>query len=43
MLGHHDKAGGPTQWNAAHVSDGCSQSALRATLGDALFYCFATN
>jgi hypothetical protein len=44
MLGHHDRQGGganPTSWNAAHQSKGCSQENLRATGGDALFYCFA--
>jgi hypothetical protein len=46
MLGHHNRSGGgqdPTSWNAAHLSRGCSQSALRASLGDGLFYCFATH
>lgn len=44
MLGHHDRQGGgtnPTSWNSAHPSKGCSQDNLRATGGDALFYCFA--
>jgi hypothetical protein len=44
MLGHHNRSGGgqrPTSWNSAHMSAGCSQSDLRATLGDALLYCFA--
>jgi hypothetical protein len=44
MVGHHDRQGGganPTSWNAAHPSKGCSQENLRATGGDALFYCFA--
>jgi hypothetical protein len=44
MLGHHDRQGGganPTSWNASHPSKGCSQDNLRATGGDALFYCFA--
>jgi hypothetical protein len=43
-VGHHDRQGGgtnPTSWNAAHPSKGCSQENLRATGGDALFYCFA--
>jgi len=30
-------------WNAAHLSRGCSQAALRASLGDGLFYCFAAD
>jgi hypothetical protein len=44
MLGHVNRSGGgqrPTSWNSAHLSRGCSQNALRASLGDALFYCFA--
>jgi hypothetical protein len=44
MVGHHDRQGGganPTSWNAAHQSKGCGQDNLRATGGDALFYCFA--
>ena len=44
MLGHHNRSGGgvrPTSWNSAHPSRGCSQSALRASLGDGLIYCFA--
>ncbi len=44
QLGHHDRQGGgtnPTSWNSAHGSRGCSQSALRGTGGDGLFYCFA--
>jgi hypothetical protein len=45
QVGHHDRQGGganPTSWNSAHASKGCSQENLRATGGDALFYCFAT-
>ena len=44
LLGHHDRQGGganPTSWNSAHGSRGCSQSNLRSTGGDGLFYCFA--
>ncbi len=44
MVGHHDRQGGganPTSWNSAHGSRGCSQSNLRGTGGDGLFYCFA--
>ena len=44
QVGHHDRQGGgerPTSWNSAHGSRGCSQANLRATGGDALFYCFA--
>ncbi len=45
MLGHSNRYGGGrgTSWNAAHLSRGCSQNALRASLGDALFYCFAAD
>lgn len=44
QVGHHDRTGGgadPTSWNSAHASRGCSQSDLRGTGGDGLFYCFA--
>ena len=47
MTGHHDRSG-PVEhewavsWNSAHPSrGGCSQTALRSTGGDGLFYCFA--
>ncbi len=46
MVGHHDRTGGganPTSWNSAHGSRGCSQSNLRGTGGDGLFYCFAAD
>jgi hypothetical protein len=46
MLGHHNRSGGgqrPDSWNSAHLSRGCSQTALRASLGDGLFYCFAAD
>ena len=45
MLGHHNRTGGGQgdSWNAAHLSRGCSQSALRASLGDGLLYCFAAD
>jgi hypothetical protein len=46
MLGHHNRYGGgtlPDSWNSAHLSRGCSQDALRASLGDGLFYCFAAD
>ena len=46
MLGHHNRSGGgqrPRSWNSAHLSRGCSQADLRATLGDALIYCFAAD
>jgi hypothetical protein len=44
MLGHHNRSGGgerPASWNSAHLSRGCSQRALHASLGDGLVYCFA--
>ena len=45
MVGHHNRSGGGRgdSWNAAHQSRGCSQAALRASLGDGLFYCFAAD
>jgi hypothetical protein len=46
MLGHHNRSGGgqrPASWNSAHLSRGCSQTALRASMGDGLFYCFAAD
>jgi hypothetical protein len=46
MLGHSNRYGGgtrPRSWNSAHLSRGCSQDALKASLGDALFYCFAAD
>lgn len=45
MLGHSNRYGGGRgeSWNAAHLSRGCSQDALKASLGDALFYCFAAD
>jgi hypothetical protein len=43
MVGHHDRAA----WGSAHPSrgpdGGCSQSDLRGTGGDGLFYCFVAN
>ena len=46
MLGHHNRSGGgqrPSSWNSAHLSRGCSQMDLRASMGDALLYCFAAD
>jgi len=45
MLGHHNRYGGGRgdSWNSAHLSRGCSQAALRASLGDGLLYCFAAD
>jgi hypothetical protein len=46
MLGHHNRSGGgqrPTSWNSAHLSRGCSQIQLRASMGDGLIYCFAAD
>ena len=44
LLGHHDRLGGSnSSWNAAHMSNGCSQANLVTTGGAGLFYCFAAN
>ena len=45
MVGHHNRSGGGRgdSWNSAHFSRGCSQAALRASLGDGLLYCFAAD
>jgi hypothetical protein len=48
MLGHIDREGlsdtvEAKSWNASHPSRSCSQDDLKATGGDGLFYCFATN
>ncbi|HEY1308235.1 MAG TPA: hypothetical protein VGF24_31995 [Vicinamibacterales bacterium] len=45
MVGHHNRSGGGLgdSWNSAHLSRGCSQVALRASLGDGLLYCFAAD
>jgi hypothetical protein len=52
MVGHHDRMGlrddaASKSWNSSHPSrgpdGGCSQTDLRSTGGDGLFYCFATN
>jgi hypothetical protein len=46
-VGHHDRSGNDpktgSSWNAAHVSQGCSQDELKAIGGDGLIYCFAAN
>jgi hypothetical protein len=36
-VGHHDYAA----WNSTHDSRGCSQTALKSSGGDGLFYCFS--
>jgi hypothetical protein len=50
MVGHSDRKGlrddaASRSWNSSHLSrgpeGGCSQSDLRSTGGDGLFYCFA--
>ena len=43
QVGHHDRVGpdGPSSWNSAHPSSGCSQEALESTGGAGFFYCFA--
>ena len=38
-IGHHDRAA----WNSAHDTRGCNPDQLRASGGDGLFYCFATD
>jgi hypothetical protein len=52
MVGHSDRMGlneepPAKSWNSSHPSrgpdGGCSQTDLRSTGGDGLFYCFATN
>ena len=45
IVGHHNRYGGGRgdSWNSAHSSRGCSQGALRASLGDGLLYCFAAD
>ena len=45
MVGHHNRYGGGVgnSWNSAHLSRGCSQRALRASVGDGLIYCFAAD
>jgi hypothetical protein len=45
VVGHHNRSGGGQgdSWNSAHPSRGCSQAALRASLGDGLLYCFAAD
>jgi len=45
MVGHHNRYGGGRgdSWNSAHFTRGCSQAALRASLGDGLVYCFAAD
>ena len=51
MVGHHDRRGlgdddASKSWNSSHPSSGpdggCSQSDLKSTGGNGLFYCFAT-
>ncbi len=51
MVGHHDRMGlrdddASKSWNSSHPSrgpeGGCSQSDLRSTGGNGLFYCFLT-
>lgn len=45
MVGHHNRYGGGRgdSWNSAHFTRGCSEAALRASLGDGLLYCFAAD
>lgn len=46
MTGHHDRRGPvpfgwALSWNSAHPTLACDPDSVRATGGDALFYCFA--
>jgi hypothetical protein len=45
QIGHSDRdtIGLSISWNSAHQTTGCRQADLKATGGDGLFYCFATN
>ena len=48
VVGHHDRMGlndsaEAKSWNSSHGSRGCGIDALKATGGNAFFYCFATN
>jgi hypothetical protein len=44
MVGHHDRLGGQnSSWNAAHLSNGCSQENLRGSGGEGYLYCFAAS
>jgi hypothetical protein len=48
QVGHHDRVGlrdddASRSWNSSHPSRNCTQDGLRATGGNGLFYCFATN
>lgn len=48
MVGHHDRMGLNTEppalsWNTSHPTRACNIDALKATGGNGLFYCFATN
>jgi hypothetical protein len=47
-VGHVDRTGltdtaQAHSWNYSHQSRDCSQTGLTATVGNGLFYCFATN
>jgi hypothetical protein len=48
IVGHSNKAGSccgdrAQSWNSAHLSEGCTLSALERMGGAALFYCFAVD
>ena len=46
FVGHHDRFRRTTpgsSWNSVHKSRGCSQDKLKASGGDGLFYCFASD
>jgi hypothetical protein len=41
VVGHHNRSGNITSWNAAHVTDNCKLEGFQRSSGDARFYCFA--
>jgi hypothetical protein len=48
IVGHHDRMGladtpEAKSWNMSHPSRGCDNASLRATGGNGLIYCFASN
>jgi hypothetical protein len=48
IVGHHDRLGltdtpEAKSWNMSHPSRGCDNASLRATGGNGLIYCFASN
>jgi hypothetical protein len=48
VVGHHDRMGlrdddASKSWNSSHGTRGCGLDELKATGGNGLFYCFASN